>query len=103
MDTFLDGPGAKARDGIHIIFAGEKVRSADCLPAPEIGESEATPSYRVVALESLVRMKLTSFRLKDRVHVRDMIDVGLVDESWLPRLPVELSSRLKELLDKPEG
>ena len=32
-----------------------------------------------------------------------MIDVGLVDESWLPRLPAELSPRLKELLDDPEG
>jgi hypothetical protein len=103
IDTFLDGPAAKARDAVHIIFAGEKVRSVDSVPAPEIGESEATPSYRVVALESLVRMKLTSFRLKDRVHMRDMIDVGLIDESWLPRLPDELSSRLKELLDKPEG
>jgi hypothetical protein len=103
IDTFLDGPAAKARDAVHIIFAGEKVRSVDSVPAPEIGESEATPSYRVVALESLVRMKLTSFRLKDRVHMQDMIDVGLIDESWLPRLPVELSSRLKELLDKPEG
>jgi hypothetical protein len=48
-------------------------------------------------------MKLTSFLLKDRVHVQDMIEVGLVDESWLPRLPDELSSRLKEPLDNPEG
>ncbi len=103
IDKFLDGPKAKARDAVHIIFTGEKVRSADPLPAPEVGESEATPLYRVVALESLVKMKLTSFRLQDRVHILDMIGVGLVDESWLPRLPVELSSRLKELLDDPEG
>ena len=39
--------------------------------------------FRVVALESLLRMKLTSFRRKDQVHIVDMIDVGLVDESWL--------------------
>ena len=100
---FLDGPKAKARDAVHVIFAGEKVRSADPAPAPEIGESEATPLYRVVALEPLVKMKLTSFRLKDQVHILDMIDVGLIDETWLPRLPAELSSRLKELLDNPEG
>src|SRR5256885_3076787 len=25
VDMFLDGPGAKARDAIHIVFAGEKV------------------------------------------------------------------------------
>jgi hypothetical protein len=103
IDTFLHGPAAKARDAVHIIFAGEKVRSVDSVPAPEIGESEAMPSYRVVALESLVRMKLTSFRLKDQVHLQDMIGVGLVDESWLSRLPVELAARLKELLDNPEG
>jgi hypothetical protein len=48
-------------------------------------------------------MKLTSFRRKDQVHILDMIDVGLVDESWLDRLPPELATRLKELLDNPEG
>jgi hypothetical protein len=103
IDMFLDGPNAKARDAVHIIFAGERVRATDPEPAPEVGESEATPLYRVLRLEALVKMKLTAFRLKDRVHVLDMISVGLVDETWLPRLPVELSSRLKELLDNPEG
>ena len=48
-------------------------------------------------------MKLTSFRDKDRVHIRDLVDVGLVDESWLERLPEALRSRLQELLDNPEG
>jgi len=103
IDMFLDGPNAKARDAVHIIYAGERVRAGDPVPAPEIGESEATPLYRVVALDSLVKMKLTSFRDKDRMHLRDMLDVGLVDETWLPRLPAELASRLKELLDNPEG
>src|SRR5688572_28826617 len=27
VDMFLDGPDAKARDAIHVIFAGEKVES----------------------------------------------------------------------------
>ena len=103
IDMFLDGPNAKARDAVHIVFAGERVRAEDIIPAPEIDESEATPLFYVVALESLVKMKLTSFRLKDRVHILDMISVGLVDETWLPHLRAELSSRLKELLDNPEG
>jgi hypothetical protein len=102
IDMFLDGPRAKARDAVHIIFAGERVRSSDALPAPEVTESEAIPSFRVVLLESLVKMKLTSFRRKDQVHILDIIGVGLVDETWLPRLPAELSARLKELLDNPE-
>lgn len=32
-------------------------------------------------LEALVRMKLTYFRDKDRVHLRDMLRVGLIDAS----------------------
>jgi hypothetical protein len=48
-------------------------------------------------------MKLTSFRDKDRTHIRDMMEVGLVDESWLTRLPALLAERLKGLLDNPEG
>jgi hypothetical protein len=103
IDMFLDGPHAKARDAVHIIFAGEKIRSGDLVAAPHVEESESMPEYRVVALESLVRMKLTSFRDKDRMHLRDMIDVGLVDESWLPRLSADLSARMKQLLDTPDG
>lgn len=48
-------------------------------------------------------MKLTSFRDKDRVHLRDLMDVGLVDASWLQQVPTALRARLQELLDNPEG
>jgi hypothetical protein len=53
-------------------------------------------------LEPLVRMKLTSFRDKDRVHLRDMLSVGLIDDSWLANLPRPQATRLKELIDNPE-
>jgi hypothetical protein len=103
MDMFLDGPDAKARDAVHIVFASEKVRPDYAISAPDVSESEETETFRLVSLEALVRMKLTSFRDKDRVHVRDLIDVGLVDSSWLNRLPASLQPRLRELLDHPEG
>jgi hypothetical protein len=48
-------------------------------------------------------MKLTSYRDKDRVHLRDMMEIGMLDESWLPRVPVSLRERLKALLDDPHG
>jgi len=48
-------------------------------------------------------MKLTSFRDKDRTHLRDLIEVGLLDASWVARLPSELGVRLQQLLDNPEG
>ena len=103
MDVFLDGPDAKARDAVHIVFASEKVRPDYAISAPDISESEQTETFRLVSLEALVRMKLTSFRDKDRVHVRDLIEVGLVDASWLNRLPSSLQPRLRKLLDHPEG
>src|SRR6266853_5378977 len=40
IDLFLDGPHAKARDAVHVVFAGEKVRPDYVLPAPDIAESE---------------------------------------------------------------
>jgi hypothetical protein len=103
VDMFLDGPQAKVRDAVHIVFAGEKVRLDYLLPAPEIHESEATPTFRVVGLEALVRMKLTSFRDKDRMHLRDLIGVGLIDATWTQGFLPELAARLQELLDNPEG
>jgi len=103
MDMFLDGPDAKARDAVHIVFAAEKVRPDYAAPAPDVSESEETETFRLLSLDALVRMKLTSFRDKDRVHLRDLIDVGLVDSGWLERLPVALRPRLQDLLNNPEG
>lgn len=103
IDMFLDGPGAKARDAVHIIFAGEKVRPADPVPTPDLADSEVTASFRLLNLAALVRMKLTSFRLKDQVHLQDMIEVGLIDRSWVSRVPPELAARLQQILDTPEG
>jgi Uncharacterised nucleotidyltransferase len=103
IDMFLDGPGAKARDAIHVIFAGEKITS-DCLaPSPDVTEVDEAGSFVIVDLEALVRMKLTSHRLKDRVHLLDMIDVGLIDESWPARFSTELAARLQTLLDNPDS
>lgn len=103
IDMFLDGPGAKARDAVHVVWAGEKVRQEYFLPAPDVDDSEASSGFRVLTLDALLRMKLTSFRDKDRVHVRDLIDVGLIDASWLDRLPSPLGDRLAELLADPDG
>src|SRR5437879_1157274 len=66
IDMFLDGPGAKARDAVHVIFAGEKVRPEDPVPSPDVTESREEPPYRVLALDALLRMKLTSYRRKDQ-------------------------------------
>jgi hypothetical protein len=103
LDMFLDGPGAKARDAVHIVFAAEKVKPESLTPAPDISESEPTEAFRLVTLEALVLMKLTAFRDRDRTHLRDLIDVGLLNSDRVKRLPSELGTRLQGLLDTPEG
>ena len=103
ITMFLDGPDAGIRDAVHVIFAGEKVRQADAFSAPELDDAKLVQSDRTLPLESLVKMKLIAFRDKDRVHLRDMISIGLIDESWCHQLPNELSQRLQQLLDDPDG
>jgi hypothetical protein len=103
IDLFLDGPRAKARDAVHVVYAGEKVRPEYVVPAPEVSESERTPQFRVLTLEAVVRMKLTSFRLKDRVHLLDLLEVGLIDGSWCPRFPPLLAGRLQALIENPNS
>jgi hypothetical protein len=48
-------------------------------------------------------MKLNSYRDKDRTHLRDMIQLGLIDAGWPSRFPAQLSQRLQLLLDDPDG
>jgi hypothetical protein len=101
IDMFMEGPSLKVRDAVHIVYAQEKVRSDDLQAAPDVDELKKGHQHRVLSLEALVQMKLTAFRLKDRVHIQDMIEVGLVDASWRERLPPELAERLQSLLDTP--
>lgn len=103
IDMFLEAPNAKPRDAVHLVFAGEKVRPDYLLPAPDVSESESSEQFRILTLEALVRMKLTSFRDKDRMHLRDLLDVGLIDEFWCSRFPTELQQRLRVLIENPEG
>jgi hypothetical protein len=103
VEVFLDGPNAKPRDAVHVLFAEEKVRPDHAAAAPAISESEKDAEFQVLGLEPLVRMKLTSYRRKDQVHLQDLIGVGLIDATWPARFSPPLAARLQELLADPEG
>ena len=103
ITAFHDGTKGKFVDAIHIILAGRKVRAEYLLPAPNVDERERGDDYYVLNLEALVRMKLTSNRDHDRTHVRDLIAAGLIDKSWVTRVPTELVDRLQYCLDTPDG
>ena len=103
VDFFLDGPDAKPSEGVHLLYAGEKVRPTDPIPTPDVGESEQGAAFRVLSLEPLVRMKLVAFRRKDQVHLQDMTRLGLIDATWPDRFPLPLADRLREILADPDG
>ncbi len=69
---------------------------------PDVEPSEYGDGIRTLPLERLVRMKLNSFRLKDRVPLLDMIEVGLLNDSWITRFPEPLGERLKLLIENPD-
>ena len=100
---FRDGAEGKPSEAVHLLFTGEKTRPDHLLPSPEIQTVKDPADFPVITLERLVLMKLMSHRLKDRVHIQDLIGVRLVDRSWLPKLPPELADRLKQLLDTPDA
>jgi hypothetical protein len=103
VSMFLDGPDAKARDAVHVLFAGTKVREDYPEAVPDIDEYELMEHARTLPLLKLIKMKLTSFRDKDKVHVRDMISIGIIDETWVPRFSPVLQQRLQDLIDDPDG
>lgn len=88
VDMLLESPDGKARDAIRILQ----------------GDFEAVrlDGISVVALSDLIRMKLTLNRLKDRVHLLDMIETGLIDATWPARFEGELADRLRILLENPD-
>lgn len=71
--------------------------------AADVTESERGDRFAVLSLPALVRIKLTAFRDKDRTHLRDLIEVGLVGRATLASLPPILAARLTTILETPEG
>ncbi len=102
-DAFLEGPAGKVRDAVHIIFALEKTREDQPELNADSTESQEAAGFRLIELEALVRMKLNAFRDKDRVHLRDLASVGLIDAQWLSRFSGRLRERLEAILNSPEG
>jgi hypothetical protein len=99
VGMFLDRNDPNPRYGVHLLWAGEKVTAEALLPSPGVDEREEfEPGKPVVTLANLVRMKLMANRDQDRVHLRDMIGVGLIDRAMMAGLPAQLAERLDSLL-----
>ncbi len=93
---FIDPEEPSKRSGVHLVWAGEKVRPSYLCSAPTVEEAVRDPEgFMVLDLAALVRMKLTSFRPIDQAHLADLLSVELIDASIRSSLPPELLERLK--------
>ena len=104
IPMFVDEHKPKVKGGVHLLFENEKVRSDYLHPVPPLVENppRADQGYRIAPLDSLIRMKLTSYRRKDQVHLDDLLSVGLITPEIEAALPTDLRARLQFLKDTPQ-
>jgi hypothetical protein len=98
VDMLVETKAPQSRSAAHLVFVREKVRPEYSEPVPDFSSPARTAEGVLLApVADLVRMKLTSFRLKDRVHVKDMDSVGLITPKIESELPESLRERLREV------
>jgi len=98
VDMLVNALEPKARSAVHFVFVGEKVRPEYVESVPDFSAPVRTAEGILLApVADLVRMKLTSYRLKDRVHIQDLDAVGLITPEVEAQLPEALRARLLEV------
>jgi len=98
VDMLVDAREPKARSAVHLVFVREKVRREYVEPVPDFSPPVLTSQGILLApVADLVRMKLTSFRLKDKVHIQDLDGVGLITPEIEAAIPQLLRQRLQEV------
>ncbi len=103
VSMFVDRQRPNPKTGVHLVFSGERIRAHYQHAAPGLDAAvRGRSGYRVIDLPALVAMKLQAFRDIDRVHIRDMLSVGLIDEATINALPEDLRDRLDEIRSREE-
>jgi hypothetical protein len=104
VDMLVNAENPKAKSAVHLVFIREKVRPQDLLPIPDFSEPTRTvEGFLLAPVLELVRMKLTSFRLKDKTHIIDMDSVGLITPEIEAALPDVLRERLEKVRAEERG
>jgi hypothetical protein len=85
------------RRAVHLLFTGEKVRQDYVEATPGLGEARELQGVRLIPLEHLVRIKLTSFRAKDEAHLKDLDEAGLISVEIERGLTPVLLDRLRQV------
>lgn len=86
-----------ARRAVRLSFSGEQVHPDYPEAVPEIEAPRIIRGIRVAPLIDLIRTKLTSFRLKDQTHLKDLDEAGLITPGIIEQLSPVLRERLAEV------
>jgi hypothetical protein len=100
VDMLMPHGETKARNAIHMVFTGERVRPNQAVPNPPLNPEQFSihgVEVAVISVLDLVQMKLSNNRDIDRVHVDDMDLVGLITPEVERVLPALLHTRLQEI------
>jgi hypothetical protein len=100
LDMLLYGETNSARNAVHLLYTGEKVKAGQLEAHPGIRPVRAGlhgQDFLVIPVMDLVRMKLSSNRDKDRVHICGMEAAGLITKAVEDGLSEDLRSRLRHI------
>lgn len=92
VDMLLLAGAASATNAVHLLFSEEEVR-----PHNPVRKRIHGQEVMVIPVPDLLRMKLTSNRDKDRVHVRALDAAGLVTPEVEATLSTPLLDRLAHI------
>jgi len=90
-------------EAVHLLFVGERSKSTQPFPHPELHPEEKHLlgiTIPVAPLRDLLHMKLNSLRPKDLIHIETLDDVGLISPALEQDLPLELQERLRDARDQ---
>jgi hypothetical protein len=100
VDMFLDAGIPRARGAVHVLFARERVKPDDLESVPYSLPEHSPKGFLIAPVVDLVHMKLTSYCLKDQVHIQDLDHAGLITPEIEQTLSEPLLARLKEVRSK---
>ena len=90
-------PEQDLAEAVHLLFAGERSKSTQPYPHPEIQPEEKDlfgVTVPIAPLKDLVHMKLNSMRPKDLIHLETLDDLSLITPAIEQSLPEVLWERL---------
>jgi hypothetical protein len=97
VDMLVDKANPDKRSRVHFVFLGEKVRPEYLAEVPASAPEKTKQGVVIAPVKDLVQMKLTSFRLKDQVHIQDLDGAGLITPEVERSLIPELLARLEQV------